>query len=376
MFQLHDDRQSSFLTANKLDNIVRLAAPLMSVETNQFDSHPMQMCVSNGVVDLNTGVLLAPSPDMYHSKMADVQFDSDAGCPHFRSFVNDVFDGDAELVEYVQKAAGYTMTGSIDEQVMFMLLGNGANGKSTFVNILTDLMGDYAVNTAAHTLMADGMSRIGDDLVRLSGARLITTAETEHGQRFAEARIKSMTGGDTITARQLYGRYVSFKPVGKIWLTTNNRPIISGSDDGIWRRLHEVPFKRQFKSEEQDKDLTNKLLAEKSGIFNWLIEGCLKWQREGLNPPASVTSAMSEYRNEMDSITAFIEDQCIDGSVSKIKIAELTYIYNQWCEENDAIPQPKGRLKSALEAKGYKQTRTGLERFWQGFTLQSVMGPV
>jgi len=286
-----------FLSAQRLDNLVKLSKPRLAVNLTDFDADPMQLCVENGVIDLATGKLLDPEPSMHHSKMAGVAYDAYANCPRFMQFLKDIFPDDPELLEYVQKVAGYTLTGSTKEQCLFMLLGGGANGKSTLVSLLTKLMGDYAANTAASTLMASSNNQLGDDLIRLAGARLVTAAETEHGQRFAEAKIKSFTGGDMISARPLYGEWVDFTPVGKILLTTNNRPEIRGSDDGIWRRIREIPFNRQFTEAEQDKELMTILTEELPGILNWAIEGCLLWQANGLSAPASVTASVSEYRS-------------------------------------------------------------------------------
>jgi len=286
-----------FLSAQRLDNLVKLSKPRLAVNLTDFDADPMQLCVENGVIDLATGKLLDPEPSMHHSKMAGVAYDAHANCPRFMQFLKDIFPDDPELLEYVQKVAGYTLTGSTKEQCLFMLLGGGANGKSTLVSLLTKLMGDYAANTAASTLMASSNNQLGDDLIRLAGARLVTAAETEHGQRFAEAKIKSFTGGDMISARPLYGEWVDFTPVGKILLTTNNRPEIRGSDDGIWRRIREIPFNRQFTEAEQDKELMTILTEELPGILNWAIEGCLLWQANGLSAPASVTASVSEYRS-------------------------------------------------------------------------------
>ena len=249
-----------------------------------------------------------------------------------------------------------------------MLLGGGANGKSTLVNLLTDLLGDYAANTAASTLMASNSNQYGDDLIRLAGARLITSSETEHGQRFAEAKIKSFTGGDKVTGRPLYGLWVEFVPVGKIVLTTNNRPEIRGSDDGIWRRIREVPFNRQFKEAEQDRELMSALRQELPGILNWAIEGCLLWQTEGLNAPASVAASITAYRSEMDTVAGFIEDECHQDPSQRSSVANLYDQYASWCKAQDKHPRTKVQFGTALKSQGYAQVRDSTGRYWQGLT--------
>ena len=344
-----------FLSAQKLDNLVKLAKPRLAVNLTDFDADPMQLCVENGVIDLATGKLLEPNPAMRHSKMAGVSYDAHASCPRFMQFLKDIFPDDPELLEYVQKVAGYTLTGSTKEQCLFMLLGGGANGKSTLVNLLTKLMGDYAANTAASTLMASSNNQLGDDLIRLAGARLVTAAETEHGQRFAEAKIKSFTGGDMISARPLYGEWVDFIPVGKILLTTNNRPEIRGSDDGIWRRIREIPFNRQFTEAEQDKELMATLTQELPGILNWAIEGCLRWQPEGLIAPQSVTASVTEYRTEMDTVCSFCRLRVHVASHERIQVGSLYQQYTSWCRSSSKQPRTQsaiwqGTYRSGLQA--------------------------
>jgi putative DNA primase/helicase len=216
--------------------------------------------------------------------------------------------------------------------------------------------------------MASNSNHLGDDMVRLRGARFITASETEHGQRFAEAKIKTFTGGDKFTARPLYCEWIEFTPVGKIWLTTNNRPEIRGSDDGIWRRIREVPFTRNFSETEQDKELMATLLQELPGILNWAIEGSLLWQSEGLSPPASVTESTQDYRTEMDTVISFLEEECEQNPVQRTSVKSLYENYLSWCRSQDRYPRTKVQFGKELTSKGYKQVRDGTGRYWQGLT--------
>ncbi len=361
-------RMMSFQSRQKIENIMELAKPKLAVSLTDFDTKPMQLCIDNGVIDLNSGELLEAKSDMMHSKFAPIDYNPEADCPSFKRFMNDVFNND-EVINYIQKVVGYTLTGNIHEQCLFMLIGSGANGKSTLVNILSDMMGTYATNTAARTFMASANDNIGDDLVRLSGARMITASETEHGQRFAEAKIKSFTGGDTITARPLYGEYINFKPIGKIWLTTNNRPEIRGSDDGIWRRIKEIPFNRQFTSEEQDKELEYKLVLEMPGILNWAIEGCLKMQSEGLTTlPASIEKSVREYRQEMDTVSSFIDEICVQ-SPDTTTVSTMYESYRDWCQTQRCHAVGKGQFGKAMQEHGYVQERDRNGRYWKGVSI-------
>lgn len=362
----------SFETANKLENLEKLAKPELAVRITDFDTNTMQLCVENGVLDLKTGKLLQPQPSMLHSKMAGVAYAEKAACPRFIRFLEDIFEGDKDLIEYVQKVAGYTLTGSTEEQSIFMLLGGGANGKSTLVNILTKLLGDYAVNTPTSTLMAAVHTGVGDDLVRIAGARLITAHESENGQRFAEAKIKSITGGDDVTGRPLYGVHISFKPVGKLVLATNNRPEVSGSDEGIWRRIREIPFNRQFKEEEQDKQLMSHLVKELPGILNWAIEGCLKWQAEGLVAPEAVKSSGREYRSEMDTVAGFINEECFMEPTSRVGVGTLYEQYASWCKAQGKQPRTIIQFGKVLTSQGYDKKRDSSGWYWIGLTTYSI----
>lgn len=366
------NRILSFETANKMESLEKLAKPELAVRVTDFDTNIMQLCVKNGVIDLNTGKLLQPLPSMLHSKMAGVSFEQDARCPRFIQFLNDIFESDNDLIEYVQKVTGYMLTGNTDEQSLFMLLGGGANGKSTLVNILTKLLGEYAVNTPTNTLMASVNPGVGDDIVKMAGARLITAQESENGQRFAEAKIKSLTGGDEVTGRPLYGVLFSFKPVGKIVIATNNRPEIRGADEGIWRRIREIPFNRQFKEAEQDKQLMSYLVKELPGILNWAIEGCLKWQSEGLIAPEAVKASGAEYRSEMDTVAGFIDEEChIDASL-RIGVSTLYEQYEAYCKSQGKRPRTKIQFGKSLQSQGYEKVLDSSGRYWTGLTTLSL----
>ena len=267
---------SSFESLNRLENISKFAATDRSVSASDFDTDPFLLATQDNWIDLKTGRSITPNPDFLVSKALSISHSVQAECPNFRKFLNDVFEEDSELIEFVQRAIGYSLTGSTAEQCLFIMIGDGANGKSTFINVMNKLLGTYGTTAASQTLIANGGASVGDDLVDLIGARLITVSETEEGQSLAEAKIKQMTGGDTLKGRPLYGNWVQFSIIGKLWLATNNLPQINNTDHGIWRRIKAIPFNRTFSAEEQDKYLSDKLMAELPGILNWAIEGCLE----------------------------------------------------------------------------------------------------
>jgi putative DNA primase/helicase len=281
--------------------------------------------------------------------------------------VYDIFESDQDLISYVQRAIGYSLTGSTSEQCLFILIGDGANGKSTFVNVISKLLGDYSKAAASQTLIAKGSTSVGDDLVDLVGARLIPVSETEEGEGLAEAKIKQMTGGDVLKGRPLYGKYIQFSINGKILLATNSLPSINNTDHGIWRRIQAIPFNRTFTSEQQDKGLGTKLNKELPGILNWAIKGCLEWQEQGLNPPQIVLEQVSAYKTEMDSIAQFVEQECDIDPDTRYSASKLYEAYRHYCQAIGRKPQSTNAFKKALDKlTGVYQTRTASGMQWHG----------
>ena len=365
---IYDARElSSFESLNRLQNISAFASTRLSISASLFDADPMILATRTDWVNLETGTAHAPDPKILISKASDVNFGIAATCPRFEQFVDDIFEGSSELISFVRRAIGYSLTGSTSEQCLFIMIGDGANGKSTFINVIKHLLGTYGTTAAAQTLIAQGGSSIGDDLVDLARSRFISVSETEEGQSLAEAKIKQMTGGDTLKGRPLYGSYVEFKIIGKLWLATNSLPQINNSDYGIWRRIMAIPFNRTFSVEEQDKTLQSKLMEELPGILNWAIQGCLDWQREGLNPPKIVQDQVAEYKSAMDSISQFIKDECELGADCSHTASQFYSEYRNWCLAVGKKPKNQTAFKRALEAtKGVYQKRTAKGNTWFG----------
>ena len=358
---------SSFESVNRLQNVSSFASSRLSVSAARFDTDPMIFATDTGWIDLETGEIQKPDPNKLISRASEVSYIEEADCPIFERFIADIFEDNAELISFVRRVIGYGLTGSISEQCMFILIGDGANGKSTFINVLNHLLGSYGTTAAAQTLVALGGSSIGDDLLDLVGARLITVSETEEGQSLAEAKIKQMTGGDRLKGRHLYGRYSTFTIIGKLLLATNSLPQINNSDYGIWRRIMAIPFNRTFSVEEQDKTLQSKLMEELPGILNWAIQGCLEWQRDGLNPPKIVQDQVAEYKSSMDSISQFIKDECELGADCSHTASQFFSEYRSWCLAVGKKPKNQTAFKRALEAtKGVYQKRTAKGNIWFG----------
>lgn len=335
----------------------------------EFDQDKTLLNTSNGYVDLSSGILYEHDIKKMFSQQADVDYTDNIDCPEWSEFLDQIFDNDQELIHYIQKAVGYSATGSIKEQVMFILYGNGRNGKSIFIDTISDILGTYAKSMQADSIMVrQNSSGANSDIARLESARLVTSSEPNEGVRLDEGLVKQLTGGDKVTARYLYGKEFEFKPQFKLWLATNHKPIIRGTDDGIWRRLMLIPFKVQIPTDKVDKDLKYKLQRESIGILNWIVEGALMWQREGLNPPASVTNASRQYREEMDVISLFVDDCCEVSDSYRAPAGELFKKYQSWANENSEYSMSKQKFGREMRQK-FEMKKTMNGRFYLGLKI-------
>jgi putative DNA primase/helicase len=312
--------------------------PGIPVLPDEMDREKEYLNVQNGILNLRNGELFPHSSDFMMTRIGFAEFPVGKNQPPKRwlAFIDDITNGDADLKEYIQRAVGYTLTGSTQEQCVFFCHGGGQNGKSTFLEILSDIMGTYSANVQAETLMMKAGSSGGanSDIARLKGARLVTSAEPSEGMRFNEGLLKQLTGGDRVTARFQYGSEFEFVPEFKLWISANNKPIIRGTDNGIWRRLKLIPFNVQIPDSKVDKQLKYKLREELPGILQWALEGCLKWKKDGLKEPICVTAASRDYRQEMDVLANFIES-CIERKAGISSRASDVYaVYSRWADEN------------------------------------------
>jgi len=304
--------------------------PGIPIAPDQFDTDPWLLNCLNGTIDLKNGELRPHNRDDLITRMVPVEYDAKATCPLFLKFLDRIMGGNQSLISFLQKILGYSLTGSTREQCLFFLYGLGANGKSTLLNIVQSLWGDYATRTSSETFLAKKPGSIPNDVAALRGARLAIAVEVEQGRRLAEVLVKEMTGGDTISARFMRAEWFSFKPQFKILLAANHKPIIRGTDFAIWRRIRLIPFTVQIPKEEQDRDLPEKLSAELPGILNWAVAGCLQWHFGGLELPKEVDDATQDYRAEMDVLGGFIAERCIVDPGADATAAELYKSYTVW----------------------------------------------
>lgn len=345
------------------------AQHIVPVTVGELDRHIMAFNAPNGTITLKNGTLLEHNKSWLITHLSPVEYTDKADHPLWDRFLDDIFCGDAELIHYIQKAVGYSLTGRTDEQCLFFLFGTGRNGKSTFIDVIRNIMGDYAMNVQPETLMVrNNNGSASSDIARLKGARFVTSVEPNEGMRLNEGLIKQLTGEDWITARKLYGNEFEFKPEFKLWMATNHKPIIRGTDTGIWRRIHMIPFTANIPPEKADKQLGDKLCAEYPAILKWAVDGCLMWQREGLGMPKAVLDMVREYRREMDVVTAFIEDRCKIGDNEYERASTLYSEYSAWCDNNNEYKMSNTKFSIEL-AKRFKKVSKMDGKYFVGLSL-------
>ncbi|MCE8429074.1 MAG: bifunctional DNA primase/polymerase [Candidatus Methanoperedens sp.] len=347
-------------SASSFNNMIELACSEegVSIFPETFDTDPWLFNVQNGTLDLRTGLLRPHAQNEFITKISPVTFDPAADCPEWKRFLNSIFNNNQNIIEYIQRKSGYILTGVTREEDLDILYGIGGNGKSKLTGALIYLMGDYHTKANIETIQATKQQSSGcasSDVACLKGARLVSVSEPEKGTHLNESRVKDLTGRDPIKARRLYQEAFEFLPEFKLWLYTNFKPIIRGQDRGIWRRIKLIPFEVCIPDEQQDKNLDIKLQAEAAGILNWCLEGCLKWQKDGLKVPDEILEATAEYKDEMDVFGEFFKDCCVLQKGAVEYSLPLHTIYKVWCGIQDYNPYPLKKFISNLEERGYKR---------------------
>ncbi|MBI4595133.1 MAG: hypothetical protein HY730_02015 [Candidatus Tectomicrobia bacterium] len=320
----------------KLKSMVSLAQSesRIPILPGELDQDSWLLNCLNGTINLKTGELQPHNREDMLTKLAPWEYDPKAQCPNWLDHLNKVMNGDQGMISFLQRALGCSCTGITDERVIFIEHGSGANGKSLTNDVIVLALGDYAARTPTETLLVkkyDG--GIPNDIARLNGARFVNSSEVEAGRRLAESQIKDLTGGDKITARFLRAEFFEFYPLFKIWLSTNHKPVIRGTDNAIWDRIRLIPFTVRFEGKEKKpkNELMEAFKNEMPGILNWLVQGCLDWQRQGLNPPKKVMGATDDYRTEMDILGNFINECCHLAKTAECTVKDLYERYGKWC---------------------------------------------
>ncbi len=343
----------------------------VAIRPQQLDSDAWLFNVLNGTIDLHTGVLRAASPRDLITKLAPVVYDPAAEAPLWSAFLTRIFRGRDDLIRFLQRATGYSLTGDTTEQCLLFCYGTGANGKTTLLELVAAMLGDYAARTDFGTFLERRGNGPRNDIARLVGTRFAAANEMGEGQRLAEGLVKQLTGGDHISARFMYSEYFEFRPQFKLWLAANHKPTIRGTDNAIWRRIRLVPFDVTIPEEERDTHLLERLRAELPGILAWAVQGCLDWQREGLGLPPAVKEATAGYRAEMDVLAGFLVDRCTVTPGSREDATPLYRAYKQWCDETGERAVSQKAFGTSLKERGFFSVRgspTG-STVWHGLQL-------
>ncbi len=339
---------------------------------NDFDSYDMYLNTQNGIVSLKNGEIIEHSREYLMSKITTVENNKDSATPtRWLQFLDEITDGDKELQKYLQKCVGYSLTGDTSEQCMFFLYGMGNNGKSTFLDTISSILGDYACNVQPDTLMVKKNDNVSSDIARLKSIRFVTCEEPTEGVRLNEGLVKQLSGGGKVTCRFLYGNEFEYEPEFKIWVSTNHKPVIRGTDLGIWRRIRLIPFTVSIPKEKVDKHLKFKLLNEYPAILRWAIEGCNLWKHEGLEMPESVKHATDDYKNEMDLLQSFIESRLVitNSMYDQLPATDVYNAYRNWAKDNGEYEMTSRRFGSEITKKLPDKKRTGSGIVYTGVKL-------
>lgn len=358
---------------SRIEAMVRLAEsePGVPVPVSELDRDPFLLNVENGTLDLRTAELRPHRREDMLTRLCPVPYDPRARAPTWEAFLHRIMSGNQRLIGFLQRAAGYCLTGDVSEQVLFLCYGTGANGKSVFLRTLLNMAGPYGKPTDPELLLARRGEAHPTSIADLAGVRLAVAIETEAGRRLAEVLVKWLTGGDKLKARFMRQDFFEFEPTHKLWLATNHKPVVKGTDNAIWRRIRLIPFSVTIPPEEQDRHLLDKLSAELPGILAWAVKGALEWQEKGLDAPPEVLEATEAYRSEMDVLGDFLAERCVTGPGVKATAAQLYKAYLSWCEENGEKPVSQRAFGLRLSERGFERKRgTGNQHMWVGIALR------
>jgi putative DNA primase/helicase len=362
---------------------LQLAAerPPIRMDIRAYDTDPWLLTCANGTLDLRTGTLRAPAAEDLITRAIPVPYDTAVACPRFQQFLREIFPEQTDqVVPFIQRFLGLALTGVVREHRLLLFWGCGSNGKSTLVDVVLGLLGDYSRVTPTTTLLAESQNRIPNDIARLRGARFVVAQEPEATARLAESLIKSLTGGDRLLGRFLFNEYFEFAPTFKLVLVTNHKPAVRGQDHALWRRIVLLPFTQIFHDPErphppdallQDRSLADTLRQEFPGILAWAVRGCLDWQASGLSAPELVLEATAAYRQEQDRLGEFLED-CIERDLEGWESAKALHIrYVTWATDSgEKRPLTQKGLGMELRERGFVDQKRSGERGWRGGRLR------
>lgn len=353
----------------RLTAMAALAQSEVAVTPDELDADAWAFNCRNGTIDLRTGELRPHRQADLITKLAPVEYDPSAQCPRFLRFLGEIFGGDAELIEFVQRWHGHALTGDIREQLLLIYHGEGGNGKSVLLDTITHVMGDYAGEAPPDLLVVRKHPEHPTEIADLLGKRLVVASETERGAELRLQLVKRITGNERLKARRMRQDYFEFARTHKLILVTNNRPVIREETEAAWRRLRLVPFDVVIPPEQRDKDLMRKLRDEVPGILAWMVRGAVDWAREGLPEPESVLAATRAYRGASSSVDRFLAERCILGDGLSCSSTDLIGAYCEWCAGASSVPLRGNALAAELRKHGCSPGRQGGRRGWVGLAL-------
>jgi len=371
--RLVTDRDPDWSKASVVSAVERLAKAdrKYAATVDQWDVDDMQLNTPTGIVDLSTGKVLPSDPLAYLTKQTGTAIGG--GCPTWLKFLSEVTNGDQQYIAFLQRGAGYCATGSTQEHALFFLWGSGGNGKGVFLNTLVRVLGDYAVTASMETFTESTNDRHPTDLAMLRGARLVVAQETEEGRSWAESRIKAITGGDPITARFMKQDFFTFQPKFKLVIAGNHKPRLRNVDEAMRRRLHLLPFTQSFNGVKRDPRLSESLMAESGGILQWILDGALAYQREGLAPPPVVTQATSTYFEAENLFEQWLTDCCEVGTTRWERPSTLFNSWKRYAEAANIKPGNQNSFADRLENAGFVAGNSSARggRYRDGLSLKS-----
>lgn len=359
----------------RIPYLLGLASKQPDIRTSAewLDRNHNELNCGNAVVNVVSGYVTASEPRDRITKKTGALYLPGSPCPAWEAFLAQVIP-DPELRQYVQRLTGYTLLGGVSERLAVFLYGSGRNGKSVFVEVMREVLGDYAVGTPVTTFLEKKSETGQNDLARLRGARLVAASEFEEGAKINTALLKRVTGDEKVTARPLYGEYFDFPFVGTIWISTNHMPFV-GSQQAVWDRIKVIPFNVRITEDQVDTHIKEKLLREAPGILAWAIEGAQQYQAYGLNEPPAVIAQSWEMRNDQDLVAPFVADCCDVDLAYGVTAADLYRQYTWWAMQNGEKPMTKRTFGLRLSDAGYLSKRgTGGMRMWAGLRLKAMAG--
>lgn len=361
-------------TPKFIDESLRAASSVLGMQRSikHFDTNKMLACAGEYTLDLSQCIARQSEREDYLTLRLGANFDKDADCPRWKQNLREIFRNDDELISFVKRALGYCLTGKTDVSKIFLLVGDGANGKSLFLKIIAKVFGDYSTSMPFNVLDVSERSNTQQELYNAKGKRFISVIETNQDRRLDEALVKSLTGNDEITGRKLFCEPVKFFPQFKIWLAMNHKPHILGRDHGIWRRICLIPFNENFTGREE-QGLEDTLMGELSGILNWMLEGLVEYYQQGLNEPKTIAEAVKQYRAEEDILQQWMSDCTEPNPLAQVQVKPAFQSFIAWAQgANIKTNISMMRFSLMMSKAGFETSLLNGRKQFRGFSISSA----